>query len=60
MVCSIRQASRSAVWGIDPGRNKPPGKEAVFFIGLLGYLSAYIGQAQREVLIHATIVLGQS
>ena len=46
--------------GIDPGRNKPPGKEAVFFIGLLGYLSAYIGQAQREVLIHATIVLGQS
>jgi len=37
-----------------------PPKEAVFFIGLLGYLSAYIGQAQREVLIHATIVLGQS
>ena len=48
MVCSIRQASRSAVWGSTPGCDKLAGKEAVFLIGLLGYLSAYIGQAQRS------------
>ena len=29
------------------------GEEAVLFIGLLCYLSAYIGQAEKEVLIHS-------
>ena len=38
--------------GIDPGRDKLASKEAVFLIGLLGYLPAYISQVQGEVFIH--------
>ena len=35
-----------------PSIHQQSGKEAVFFIGLLRYLPAHIGQAEEEVPVH--------
>ena len=37
---------------IDTCLRQQAGKEAVLLIGLLGYLPAHIGQAEKEVLVH--------
>ena len=37
---------------IDTCLRQQAGKEAVFFIGLFGYLPAHIGQAEEEVPVH--------
>ena len=37
---------------IDTRLRQQAGKEAVFLIGLLGYLTAHISQAEKEVLVY--------
>ena len=50
-VCHAAGVLFCCLW-IDTCLRQQAGKEAVFFIGLFGYLPAHIGQAEEEVPVH--------